>query len=791
MALAILRLDEDPGDPSGDGVPAGHGLVVDTGTSTHYRIHLGKEVRREDGFTLLDGPYWSSPLRVNPRAGRHVDTRIRTVLDAALVTEPGTLVQLETCRGSDGHGPAWSRPLGLPGFVPTRLPAGGPMTSARTATYPPVSMAASTSVVRTVSPLAPRMVPVSSAMDVFSRPASIGDLIAQVVQAAAPIALKLLDQNTPAPGTPAATADPTGSVLTDLLRTVLGALARTPAGAAAVTPPAPVPPPAADAKNPPADPKPPAGATSAGATSAPASVAVRPVENRFWPYSGPMIFGIDDALIGTLAGPIISNVVGPFVQALPQLLNAVNQQKLARRALTDQQVKDLLSQVDRTMLMQQLISAQNQPVNPGVTPAAPADAAPTITPATLDALTALLAATPTAAAPTGTPAAAISKPASIDAPARPTPVASKAVLSMVTGPATTWLGSPQVVFSRAQAPTFRFRLDVGTGGPTSPLPRAILELCIREPGGAHTLVHRSERLTGIVPGTLVTVTLTSQEATALPADSPLEVLACLRWRGSRSTYQATSAQPIVMGSAVLVRDRGDIVGDQVELADMGRFRAFWNKVWASATPDASKMWGLDVAMRYSVVTTTSDRGNGLMEAKLQQPPGGQPDDQLRVTTSGRLKSGLEVSIAELNKLLPLWPGEQPLAADELAAFGATGWLAGTGGDLVTQVKLDGKRGTSGQLWVVPVPRLRAHTLSRIADVDPSGQVVSTTDRTVHFPVVESVRVLGLCSRKDDGDPDDTADGERGAATYRFDGYDVVLNQLVGLEPARPLPKAGG
>src|SRR5689334_9851314 len=111
MALAILRLDD-----SGISGPAGrHSLIVDTGTSTHYRIHLGKEVRREEGFVLLDGPYWSSPLQANPQAGRHLDTRTRYTLDAALVTEPATLVQLETVRAPDGRGPAFSRPLRLPG----------------------------------------------------------------------------------------------------------------------------------------------------------------------------------------------------------------------------------------------------------------------------------------------------------------------------------------------------------------------------------------------------------------------------------------------------------------------------------------------------------------------------------------------------------------------------------------------------------------------------------------------------------------------------------------------------
>ena len=109
MALAILRLDDSDENT--------HTLTVDTGTSTHFRIHLGKEVRRDEGFMLLDGPYWSSPLQVNQKAGRHVDTRTTYRLPAGVVTARGSLAQLESCRGPDGRGKAFSRPVRLPGYV--------------------------------------------------------------------------------------------------------------------------------------------------------------------------------------------------------------------------------------------------------------------------------------------------------------------------------------------------------------------------------------------------------------------------------------------------------------------------------------------------------------------------------------------------------------------------------------------------------------------------------------------------------------------------------------------------
>ncbi len=761
MALAILRLD--------DSDETGLAFSADTGTSSYYRIHLGKEVRRDEGIDLVDGPYWSSPLQLNPRAGRHLDTHTTIRLPANVVTERGTLAQLETCRGPDGRGPAYSRPVrvavpvGAPSLVGAR---GGSRERVLTMSAPTLTGQEPTSV-RTAALRRPRAVPVCSAAERFSRPASVADLIGAVTKAATPIVLDVLKRATQPGGPTVGTAggnEVAGlaipALLSDVLRAVLGALAQ---------------PPAAPAQSPATPAQPPAAVPE---VARPASMQMR-TPNRFFPdaYTRPMIFGVDDALLAAVAGPALSGVVGPLVQALPQLLNAANKQKLDRQAATDKHVTDLLSEVNRGMLMQQLISAQNQPVNPGVTSS------------DLAAIGALLQQLATTPAPTGTPATAVSRPASTPDPTA-APIASRAVLSAVTGPAVMLLGSPRAAFVHDQAITLRYRLDVGTSGPATSIPRAILTLCAREPGGASDLCWHTEKLTNVAPGAEVKVALSPEESKALPADTDLEVLASLRWKGAKGTYQTTCVHQLTLASRVQVRERGDVIGNPVELTDMNRFRSFWNKVWDSPTHGASTealpLWGLDAALRYSVVTVGAAQGNGLMQTRVQQEP---TDQGLRAQTKGRIKSGLEVSVTELNKLLPLWAGEQPLADADLAAFTARNWLAGQGGDTVTQVRMSGKRGTRGALWVVPVLKLRAFTLATGTEADPYGQLISTQDRTVHFPVVESVRVLGLASLRDGSDPADAAavDG----AQYRFDGYDVVLQALVGLEPAQPISKAKG
>lgn len=767
MALSSLRLDESNS--------RGHFLVLDTGTSTHFRLHLGKEVRHEQGFVLLDGPYWSSPLRVNANAGKHIDTRFRFVLDPALVTESGTFVQLESCRGPDGRGAAWSVPVRLPGF--TRVPATRPIPRGRVRAM---------SIPDLVGPgatssqfAAPRIAPLRSAQETFSRPASVSDLISQVVQAAAPIVMNMLNQ--PPGSTSQPNTDPAAALLSNVLRTVLGALSQPPTSATAPTTPAttsaatPATPPAATPSVPAAPVVAPVGtAEGAAAPVRMASVEMAQV-NRFLPpgsRSEPMIFGIDDALIGALAGPVLANVAGPLIQLLPQLLNSANQAKIAREAQTNQHISNLLSQADRSLLMRQAIAAQNMPVNPGVTSS------------DLEALANLLQAFASAPSPTGTQAP-LARAASIETPRKSVPTASKAALTAVCGPAVTRLGAPRVCFAREQATTFRFRLDVGAAGPKVALSRAILTICIREPGAAQSVLERSVRLTDLLPGSEIKVALTGDETRALPVDADLEVLASLRWKTPARTYQASCSRIVVLTSRAQVKSRGELVGDPVELVDMNRFRSFWNKVWSSPTTGDDgaplPLWRAELALRYSVVLVAGDRANGLMESRLQAGPA---ESGLRVKVMGRLKSGIEVSVQELNKLLPLWPGEQPLAPTDLAAFGVKGWLAGQGGDTVHQVKMEGRKGRNGLVWVVPVVRLRTFTLADGVEVDPYGQIVATRDRDVRFPVIESVRFLGLTSTREPGDAGDEAEG----TAYRFDGYDVTVNALAGLEPAAPIPK---
>jgi hypothetical protein len=184
---------------------------------------------------------------------------------------------------------------------------------------------------------------------------------------------------------------------------------------------------------------------------------------------------------------------------------------------------------------------------------------------------------------------------------------------------------------------------------------------------------------------------------------------------------------------------------------MSRYRPFWNKIWEAPTLDAvnraggrpKSLWELDVNTRYLVLLTPHEQANGLIETRLNAAP--SDPDEIRVTTSGRLKGGIEVSFEEVNKLAELF-GVQPLDGDRLAALRAHAVAYAESGEFIAAINLKGRANERGMVWVVPVFRLGEFTLSAVQKIDESGQVLSVADETVRYPV-RWPRASSACTRK--------------------------------------------
>jgi hypothetical protein len=473
----------------------------------------------------------------------------------------------------------------------------------------------------------------------------------------------------------------------------------------------------------------------------------------------PFVFGVDDALIGAVIGPAI----GELVKVMPQLMNAMNQRRAQLQAGQNKLVTDLVGDVQRRMMLQQVLDAQAQaPQSPD-----------------LSALAALLQQAGVAAngaAPAAPAAAVAPQSLSLSTPS------SRATVAFVTVPALPFNGRDHVLLAKGQAVRLDVQLVVGDPVPAKPLPKAIVRVVVKR-SDQSVIAEKVVKQRDLPAGGIVGVTFDPADLAAAPAGEPLSLLAEIRWlTGGGREVHASGAAEAVLVDRFFLKERGTQVGPERELTDMNRYRAFWNKLWESPALDAATngdrklLWKLDATLKYSVLVVGDHPSNGLMETRFLA--GGDDTDSVAASTQGRMKGGIELSVEELNKLAALWDGGTPLDAGHLDALRSPELAKGAGGEIVQRLKLDGRAAERGLVWVVPVLAPVEFTLGAVQSANDAGQVTAVGEEKVQLPLPTAVRILGLKSGETE-----TEDGEEGEPTYAFEGFRIDVNERVALTPA--------
>ncbi len=689
---------------------------IDTGTNRYYQLKVGSSVRRRYGIDWVDDVVFATPMAVNQKGGSLLDTDTEISVPVQRVESGKAYVQLFTFKSRDGRAPAFSRVVGVP--MGPGLPGPGLID------LPSLEMQTAMGTAPS-SFQPPRRVACRTYGEQFSQAPLVGDLLTQIVQIATPVVLDLLGAGQSPSGSAAApTSGHAGSG--DGLAGLVAAILRAIPGVAGP------------------------------AVSGQQSLAGRADgANRFskiqdGQLSRPFVFGIDDAILGAL--------VGQVVQVLPQLMNSANQKRVQLRQANNKLVADILSDVNRRMLLEQVLQAQRQtPV--GGQPANAADLNQIMQllqqlPATTDQPAAAANAVAPAAANAVAPAAASATSQSLSADSDvPGNVSSRAVLSFVTADPVPWNGASKLLFARNQPLQLRVRLVVMEPVPKTPLAKAIIRIVFKDRSDESVLYEKTVKHRNVPANGTITIPFESNELSQVPANEPIALFAELRWLGSKGTreYKALGSSEITLVNRYFVKERGPAVGPERELTDMNRFRPFWNKVWEAPPLDAAYgrrakkyLWELDVNGKYSVLLSPDHEANGLMDTKLLQAA--KDENSIADRTEGRMKAGIELSIAELNKLAPLWDGEAPLDPAKVDAFRTVEFARANGSELVYHFKLKGRAGERGMVWVIPVFQPFEFTLGSIERTDDAGQIVSVAEEKVHFPLPVAARAIGLKSR---------------------------------------------
>jgi len=694
MALAILELLTFDG--------ANVRFRIDTGTNKYYQLRVGKSVRHSNGIDWVDEIFLKTRIAANEAGGSLLNSSREIAIPATRLGAGHAYVQLFSFKTPEGKSPAFSNVINVPV---------GSSGSYGTPEYMgPMSIATAMNTVESFR--SPRVAPCRTCREVYSQPASIDDLLSGIIKIASPIVMNLLGSASGAK-TNGASKDggDTGQAETivKLLTTLLGSLG---------------------------------GAPTANTSKPQSLLSSGPPVNRFFAtqsstFARPFIFGIDDALLGALAGQV--------VQVLPQLMTAANQRRIDLKKTDDKLVSDILSDINRRLLMDQLLDAQRQQQQAAGQP----DNSAAIQQVIQLLQQAGTAPAGTVTTPTKPQTTATTKSLSLSVPDNAV-LSSKAVVEFVTGDAVTWNGEQKILFARSHDLQLKVQLKTAEP-PKAPMPKAIIKITLQDAADEAVRYEKIFKQKDVSANTPLSFPFAQGELAHLPVNKPISLLAEMRWRTkSGAEYKALGSSEFVMVNNYFYKEQGGEAGAEQELTDMKRFRPFWNKVWDSPALDVSRggekkyLWELNVNAKYTVLLTADQETNGLMQTKLLR--GKQDPDSLSETVEGRMKAGIELSLAELNKLLPLWNGEAVLDREKLEALKSGDFVKNNSGEFHYNFKLKGRAAERGMIWVIPVFKLFECVLGNAAKIDDTGQVTAMSEEKVHFPLPVSARVIGLKSQ---------------------------------------------
>lgn len=731
MALAILELQA---------VDAGAARFrIDTGSNRFYQLKLGRGLTQRLQMDWVDDVYLTTPLETNPAAGNLIDSRTQTALPLSAIDKGKAFVQLFTFKSADGTSPSFSEvvAIGDASLLPD------PSTD--------FASPSSLTIAMTQMPTLPRVVPCRTGRQALAQQSSIDGLLGDIAKAAVPLVASLLKSGispapAPAPATAVSPAPPAGAG-DELMRFLSSLLTQLMGGGDGMS------------QSQSAWHRAAGGNRFSAAQSAELSHAF--IAPALLAFLGPLLDGIVKVLPGVI-GPIAQNApqfLGQINQHLPMLINAINQKEMQAKAADNKLATDTLAQVNQRMIAQDFLRAQQAaPSGSSIDPSALAQLLQMLQQASLPEvaapdLTATAAPVSMAPTPTAQTPAAVAKSLALPAASEASP-SRRAALTFSEGPTHPWNGSPRALYARSRGMQLKLRLMVAPPVPSALLPKAILKLVLKDADDKRVLLEKTLKLKNVAANSELAVPFAAEELARLATNRPLCAYAELRWLHSSTSGQsaAVGSTEFILVDACFLKQQGAAVAPEREPRDMNLYRSFWNKLWDSPVIDeassrserpAQVLWELDVNAKYSVLLSAEQDANGVMETRLLQERTDPEDISARI--QGRLKGGMELSITALAQLLPLWDGAAAPTPEQVDALRVKPVEMANTSELIHNIRLNGKAGQRGIVWVLPVFRLFAFTLGRVRDTDDNGCVTGTTEETVRYPLPVAVRLIGVKS----------------------------------------------
>ena len=272
------------------------------------------------------------------------------------------------------------------------------------------------------------------------------------------------------------------------------------------------------------------------------------------------------------------------------------------------------------------------------------------------------------------------------------------------------------------------------------IPNGELHLVVKDAESLEIAVHRRFPAGEVGAGRIGTVPrLDESHVRSLQPGRDYLVTAFLTWQNRAGEERGSSIQQRISLVGDAVFDRVEESGELLPADDVDRHRSLWHKIWqASATEEKRRF---EITCKYYYVLGPQRTSNARMETvtKLEHDT-----DRNRVT--GKLKTGMELSVDELNELIPLLqPGPPALAEADLQALRSEDFAERFNQAARYRAAIRGRPGDLVAIWVYPELKMQQVVIAGVGEVDANGHVRSMVERRVPFPMPALVHFVGARS----------------------------------------------
>jgi hypothetical protein len=292
-------------------------------------------------------------------------------------------------------------------------------------------------------------------------------------------------------------------------------------------------------------------------------------------------------------------------------------------------------------------------------------------------------------------------------------------------------GQTKTLYHYGQALAFPFVVET-----PRPIASGVLQLSVKDAESLEVLLEKTGRVKGVEGGPAPVVPrLSEAQVRTLQPNKDYLICLTLVWKNRSGANRGSAIKQKITLVSDYAFDRVEESSELIPLNDVARFREFWHKIWHGEFRDDLKRYALDC--KYYYVLNAKRTSNARMETKMLT----LGEEDRRVT--GRLKTGMELSPDELNRLIPrIAPGAQPLSSEELQALRSQDFVERFNQAARYQAKLRGRSGDSGALWVYPEFKLQRVVLQQVGQVNANGNVLNFVEHSVQFPMPALLHFIG-------------------------------------------------